>query len=145
MIRQLSSFVGVAFVVGVLIAGCGSSSSSTSSSQSSSTPAPSAAAGATTSSTPASTTSSGAGTGAGASSGAIAQEAAKVCQHGIPAAASLPASLKAKLEHICSLAANGHLAASREAARKACVEALSSSAVPAGPEKEKALAACRAK
>jgi hypothetical protein len=142
MIRQLSRSLGVALVVGALVAGCGSSGNSTSSSP---TTAPSSAAGGTSSSTPTATTSGSAAAAAPVTGGSVAQEAAKVCQHGIPAAASLPASVKAKLESICNLAAGGHLAAAREAARKACVQALSSPAVPAGPDKEKALAACRAK
>jgi len=113
-----------------LIAGCGSSS--TTKSQSSST--------ATAASSTSGTTSTGASKG-----GASVQQQIAACKQEIAAQSSLPAKAKAKLEAVCAKAANGDTAAVKQAAKEICEEVIDGSAVPAGPTREKALAACKGK
>src|ERR1017187_2408101 len=114
---KLSTWLAVAVAGAAFDAGCGSSSSTTSSSQTSSTPAastpvtpastartPSTGSAATgTASTPASTTS------AGGASGLAVQQIVAQCQSVIHRAPTLSASVKAKVEGICSKAASGDL------------------------------------
>jgi hypothetical protein len=126
----------LAIVGGGLIAGCGSSSSTTTSSQSTSTPA-------AASSTP--TATSGAKiTGAGVAIPNV-QAAVAACKQAIQAQTTLSAGAKSKLEAICEKAAKGDTTAVRQAAREVCEEVIKTSAVPAGPAREQALAACKAK
>jgi len=125
MVTRRSPWLAVVLLCGVLVAGCGSSSSSTSSTASTSaTP---------TISTPASVS--------GASS-QITQAAVAACRAGVTHAA-VSASVKAKLEDICNEAAKGNVTAAREAAKKVCVEIVNSSPIPSGPAKEAALSACK--
>jgi hypothetical protein len=135
MIPRLSTWLVVALLGGVFVAGCGSSSSSTStstsSSQSSQSGAPAAA-----------TTSSSSSTVPAVASAAIAQAVA-ACKHGVQAASTLSASTRTKIEAICNKAASGDLNAAREAARQLCIELVNASPVPAGSAKEQALAACK--
>ena len=133
ILRRSSWLVGV-LLCGALVAGCGSSSSNTSSSTTTSTPA----AAATTSSTPAATSSSPAG-------GASVQAAVAACKQAIQAQSTLPAGAKTKLEAVCLKAANGDTSAVKAAAREVCEEVIKTSAVPAGPAREQALAACKTK
>ncbi len=126
---------------GALIAGCGSSSTTTS--QSSSTTATTTSAPAATSSTTA-TTATGTSSTAGKSAASIQQEIVQ-CKQEIAAQSSLPAKAKAKLEAVCAKAAKGDTAAVKQAAREICEEVINGSAVPAGPTREKALAACKGK
>jgi len=110
-----------------LIAGCGSSSSSSTTTSTSTPPAPAAASGA-------------------ASSNPNVQQAVALCKQEIQAEAkSIPAASKAKLEAICQKAASGDTAAVKQVAREVCEEVINGSAVPGGPAKEQALAACKAK
>lgn len=132
MIRKLSTWLLVAMVGGVLIAGCGSSSSSSSSSS-------------PTTSAPAATTkssSSGSESGGSSSNPTLAAAVAK-CKQGVQAAATLSSSTKGKLEQICDKAANGNPDAARKAAREVCVEIVNASPLPAGAAKEQALASCK--
>jgi len=142
MTRQLSTWLVVA-LVGVFIAGCGSSSSSTSSSQSS-------AATATTSSTPAAggttstsgtTTTPSVPTSVPTTAAGVAQAVA-ACKSIIQSEPTLSSSLKAKVEGICNKAANGDLAGARTAAKEVCAEVINASPIPAAA-KAQALAACR--
>ncbi len=103
--------------------GCGSSGSSSTSPSTSTPPA--------SSSTPAAAATSG---------GAVAVAA---CKQALHEETTLPASAKAKLEGVCDKAGSGNAAEVRKAAEEVCVEVVRSSAVPAGPAKEEALAACK--
>lgn len=128
MIRKLSTWLLVAILGGVLLAGCGSSSSS--SSQSTATPA------ATTSSTSSSSSTS--------ESSAVAA-GVQACKNGVQHAPTLSSSTKSKLEGICDKAANGDEEAARKAAQEVCTEIVNSSPLPAGSAKDSALAACKSK
>ncbi len=128
MIHRRSVWPLAVLLAGLLLAGCGSSgssSSSSSSSQSSAAPAATAPA----------------GTGTAASSGGAVAVAA--CKQAIHDQATLSASAKAKLEGICNKAGSENAAEVRKAAEEVCTEVVNSSAVPSGPAKEEALAACK--
>jgi hypothetical protein len=127
----------LAIVGGGLVAGCGSSSSTTTSSQSTSTPA-AASSTSTTTTTPATTAGSGV---------AIpnVQAAVAACKQTIQSQTTLSAGAKSKLEAVCSKAAKGDTTAVKQAAREVCEEVIKTSAVPAGPAREQALAACKSK
>jgi hypothetical protein len=134
MVSRLSTWLAVALLGGVLVAGCGSSSStssSTSTSQSTTTAAASTTAGGTT-------------VPAVANSPAV-QQAVAACKHGVQSASTLSSSAKAKIEGICDKAGKGDLNAAREAARELCVELVNSSPLPASSAKEQAIAACKTK
>jgi len=135
MIRSSSRWLATALAGGLLIAGCGSSSSTTTSSQSTSTPA--------AASTPAAT-STPTTTGAGPVAPNL-QAAVAACKQAIQAQRTLTAGAKSKLEAICGKAAKGDTAAIKQAAREVCEEVVKTSAVPAGPAREQALAACKSK
>jgi predicted lipid-binding transport protein (Tim44 family) len=148
-------------VTAALLAGCGSSSSSSSSSSSTSSPA--------TSSTPATTQTSSTATATTPSSTATAPTqtsstatapttstgtsgsfkppagatTAASCKHGVEGLRTLKASTKAKLETICEKAGSGDPNAIRNAAEEACHELVNASPLPAGSEKDRALAACK--
>jgi hypothetical protein len=66
------------------------------------------------------------------------------CKQAIQAQSTLPASAPSQLEPVSGKAANGDEAAVRKAAREVCEEVINKSAVPAGPAREQALAACKA-
>jgi hypothetical protein len=140
------SKLAVALLCGALMAGCGSSSSSTTSSTPTTTPAKTSSAAATTPTTAKSSTSTASTTpttpAAGTVPGATAAEYADACKSIIEHEPTLEASLKSKLEGICSKAANGDLAGARAAAKQVCVEVIKSTPIPAA-DKEKALSACK--
>jgi hypothetical protein len=152
MIRGHSTWL-VVVLAGVLIAGCGSSSTPTTKSTS---PATTATATPTTTSpttttttTPASTTKSTAPTSTPniptsipTTAAGVAEDVA-VCKSIIQSEPTLAASVKAKVEGICNKAAHGNLAGARAAAKEVCVEVINASPIPSGPAKEKALAACK--
>jgi hypothetical protein len=140
------SKLAVTLLCGALMAGCGSSNSSTTTSTA---PAKTSSAAATTPTTASkSPTSTSTATtkptqpAAGTVPGATAAEYATVCKSIITQEPTLEASLKSKLEGICSKAANGDLAGARAAAKQVCVEVIKSTPIPAA-DKEKALAACK--
>ncbi len=118
----------LALCCGALIGGCGSGSS-TKSTAATTTPA------ATTT-----TTSTPIPTGA-----ANVQQAVQECKHLVQTQTKLTPGAKAKLEGVCEKAAKGDSAAVKQAAREVCEEVINSSSVPAGPAREQALAACKAK
>jgi hypothetical protein len=138
MIARPSAWLVVAVLGGAFLAGCGGSSSSTSTAQSTSTAAPSSPTSAARPSTP---TTSGPGVTANS---AGAQQAAALCKATVQAASTLSASVKTKAEEICAKAAGGDLEGARKAAREACVEVINASPVPAGADKQQALAVCKA-
>ncbi|MGO8907209.1 MAG: hypothetical protein ACLQMH_16550 [Solirubrobacteraceae bacterium] len=69
--------------------------------------------------------------------------AVAACKQALHEETTLPASAKQKLEGVCDKAGSGNAAEVRKAAEEVCVEVVRSSAVPAGPAKEEALAACK--
>jgi PBP1b-binding outer membrane lipoprotein LpoB len=124
MNRKLSTWLLLALIGALLLAGCGSSSSSSSSS----TPA--------TTSTAATTSSS--------SNPAVAAAVAG-CKSVVQAASSLSAKAKSKIEGVCEKAANGDKEAARKAAQEVCEEVIKSSPLPSSSAKESALSACKKK
>jgi hypothetical protein len=142
MIRQRSTWLVVA-LAGVLIAGCGSSSSTSSSS---STPTQvisvtqPATTGTTSTSSPTNTPS--VPTSVPTTAAGVAQAVA-VCKSIIQREPTLSASLKAKVEGICNKAASGNLAGARAAGKEVCAEVINASPIPAAA-KAQALAACKA-
>jgi hypothetical protein len=140
MIRQLSTWLVVA-LVGVLVAGCGSSST-TSSSQSTVAPASTAttSTGATTS-TSAPTSTPSVPTSVPTTAAGVAQAVA-ACKSITKSDPTLSASLKVKVEGICNKAANGDLAGAKTAAKEVCAEVINASPIPAAA-KAQALAACQ--
>jgi hypothetical protein len=135
MMRRPLTWLRVALTGGVLLAGCGGGGGSAASSHSTSTPATSTAKPPATSSTPSS--------GAGAASGAAIQQAVEACKRTIQGQPALSAHAKGKLEAICGKAAKGDVGAVRKAAQEVCAEVINGSAVPPGPERERAVAACK--
>lgn len=132
MISKLSTWLAVALVGAVFVAGCGSSSTSSSTSGSTNT-----------SSTAASNTSSGGSTIPAVANSAAVQQAVAACKHGVQSASTLSSSAKQRIEGICNKAGSGDLNAAREAARELCVELVNASPLPSGSIKEQALAACK--
>lgn len=133
MIRRSSAWLAVSLVGGVLLAGCGSSSTTTSAT----TSAPTSAA--TTPSSTSTPTSPSIPTGAGAA-GVV--QAVAICKSAIQRDPQLSAAVKAKVEGICNKAASGDLAGARAAVKEVCVEVINASPIPAA-SKEQALAACK--
>lgn len=140
------SKLAVTLLCGTLMAGCGSSNSSTTTSTPTTTPAKTSSASATTptkaSKSSTSTSTSTATTKPTQPTAPTAAEYGDLCKSIITHEPALEASLKIKLEGICSKAANGDLAGAREAAKQVCVEVIKSTPIPAA-DKEKALAACK--
>jgi hypothetical protein len=131
--RALLAWLAVPLLGGVLLAGCGGSSTSTS--QSTSTPA---------ATTPAATTNSGS-TGTTTPSGvsaAATQQAIETCKKEVRTTTTLPASSKTKLEGVCEKAANGNTPEVRKAIKDICEEAVNKASLPQAA-KEQGLAACR--
>jgi len=123
-----------------LIAGCGGSSSTNSSSTNSSSTA-------ATSSTTKAAQAAAASTLAKADSGgavgaAELAQAVAACKTVIHTDPTLSATLKGKVEGICNKAASGNVAGARAAAKEVCLEIINGSPIPAGPDKQEALAAC---
>jgi hypothetical protein len=131
MVSRLSTWTVLALAGGVLVAGCGSSTSTTTTSQSTTTAA-------------ATTASSATSVPAVANNPAV-QEAVAACKHGVQSASGLSSNTKAKIEGICNKAASGDENAAKEAARELCIEIVNASPVPSGSIKEQAIAACKTK
>lgn len=129
--RTLFTWLSISLAAGVLLAGCGSSSSN---STSGSTPSTTTTAGSTTSSTastPGTTKSS-------ATAAAVAS-----CKRGAKAIPTLSSFTRSKIEAICEKAASGDAAATRTAAREVCEEIVKASPIPDGSAKQHALAGCK--
>jgi len=131
MFRQSSKWLVVVLASGVLVAGCGSSSSTSSSSTTSSS----------TSSTPAATKTASTSSTNSPSGPGVAQAVA-ACKSGVQKASTLSASVKAKIEGICDKVGTDP-AAARAAAKEVCVEIVNASPIPSGAIKERALAGCK--
>jgi hypothetical protein len=140
MIRRPLTSLAVALAGAALIAGCGGGGSTTSST--SSTAAASKSTPTATSSTPTTTSTP---TTSSAPSGTAVQQAVVACKHAIQAQTTLPARAKGKLEAVCDKAAKGDTTAVRKVAQEVCSEVINSSAVPPGPAREQAIAACKSK
>ena len=123
MTRTLMTWLTVALVGALLLAGCGSSSSSSSSS----TPAATTTTTTTTSNNPA------------------VAAAVAACKSGVQAASTLSASAKRKIEGVCEKAAGGDKEAARKAAQEVCEELINSSPLPSSSAKEEALKSCKTK
>ncbi len=128
MALRRSPLLAAALVLAVTIGGCGSSSTSSS-----------------TASTATAPTTSTTSTSAPALSGTAAAEAVEACKKEIAAQTTLPATAKAKLEAVCEKASKGDTAAVKKVAEEVCEEAINTSGLPAGTEREQALAACKGK
>jgi ABC-type phosphate transport system substrate-binding protein len=133
MVSRLSTWMAVALTGGVLVAGCGSSSTNTSSTSTTTQ---------STTTVAASTTAGGSTAPAAVDSAAI-QQAVAACKHGVQAASGLSSSTKAKIENICNKASDGDLTAAREAARELCIEVINASPIPSGSIKEQAINRCK--
>jgi hypothetical protein len=125
--RTLFTWLLIPLAAGVLLAGCGSSSSSSTSSSTSST--------ATGSTTPTSTTDL---TKSSATAAAV-----ESCRRGAKAIPTLSSSTRIKIEAICDKAASGNPAAVRTAAREVCEEIVKASPLPEGSAKQHAIAGCK--
>ncbi len=128
MIRTRSPLFVVALLCGVLVAGCGSSSSSTTS-------------GSTSTSAPATTSKSATTTPNAATAAGVAQYVA-ACKAVIAHEPTLSADVKSKVEGICNKAADGDLEGARKAAKEVCVEVVNASPIPSAA-KAQAVAACK--
>jgi hypothetical protein len=126
--RTLFTWLSIPLAAGVLLAGCGSSSSS---STSGSTPSTSTATGSTTLSTTGSTTTP------------ATAAAVESCRRGAKAIPTLSTSTRVKIEAICDKAASGNPAAVRTAAREVCEEIVKASPLPEGSAKQHAVAGCK--
>jgi len=124
--RTLFTWLSIPLAAGVLLAGCGSSSSSSTGASTSSTAARS-----TTSSTTGSTTSP------------ATAAAVESCRRGAKAIPTLSSSTRIKIETICDKAASGNPAAVRTAAREVCEEIVKASPLPEGSAKQHAIAGCK--
>lgn len=122
MNRRLSAWLGLALSAGVLLAGCGSSSSTTSQS----TPA---------ATTPATTTPSSSG-----AYGSAGVAAATACKQAVHAQPTLAASTKTRLESICEKAASGKPEDVKKVEGEICEEVVKT--VPAAV-REQARASCK--
>ncbi len=167
MMRKLFTWLVVASAGGLLVAGCGSSSTATKSAQTAPaaattsptatnapagaatgpTTATNAPAAATSSPTAASNAPTGATGKTGAQPGSKALQSVATCKQAINAQRTLPASAKLKLETVCEKFAattsptTGNAPALSNAARAACVQLFSH--LSAGSARERALAACK--
>lgn len=124
--RTLFTWLSIPLAAGVLLAGCGSSSSSSTSGSTSST-----AVGSTAPSTTGSTTSP------------ATAAAVESCRRGAKAIPTLSSSTRTKIETICDKAASGNPAAVRTAAREVCEEIVKVSPLPEGSAKRHAIAGCK--
>jgi hypothetical protein len=124
--RTLFTWLSIPLAAGVLLAGCGSSSSSSTSASTSST-----GAGSTTASTTGSTTSQ------------ATAAAVESCRRGAKAIPTLSSATRSKIEAICDKAASGEPAAVRTAAREVCEEIVKASPLPSGSAKQHAIAGCK--
>jgi hypothetical protein len=134
MIRTRSPLFVVALLCGVLVAGCGSSSSS-------STTSGSTTSGSTSTSAPASTSKSTTTTPNAATAAGVAQYVA-ACKAVIQHEPTLSADVKAKVEGICNKAADGDVEGARKAAKEVCIEVVNASPIPSAA-KAQAVAACK--
>jgi hypothetical protein len=132
MIKPRSPLFVVALLCGVLVAGCGSSSSSTTGSTGAST----------STSTPTSTTTKSTGTTPSAATAAGVAQYVAACKQIIQHEPTLSADVKSKVEGICNKAADGDIEGARKAAKEVCVEVINASPIPASA-KTQAIAACK--
>jgi phage tail tape-measure protein len=135
MIRWRCVALAAVLACVLLGAGCGGGSTSGTATTTGARTTPSPTGSSSTSSTPTSTT----------PSSANVAKAIAACKAAIRAHSTLPASARAKLEAICGKVARGDKNAVRAVAREVCEEVVKDSSLPAGPSREQALAACRAK
>jgi hypothetical protein len=132
--------VGVVLLVSLALSACGSASQKTSTPNATTSKTPNA----TTSKTATGSTGSAATTDTGKSD-AIKALAVSACRSRIQSEPALTSTEKSRLEKVCNKAAEG-ASASREVARKVCVEVIKHSALPGSPEnpaRKRALAACK--
>jgi ABC-type phosphate transport system substrate-binding protein len=126
--------------LGVLAAGCGSSSNTPT------TPS-NASAGSTTGGGAATTTASasGGGSSGGASSNPAVAQAVTACKASINSTPTLSASLKTKLTGLCDKAAHGDEAGVKKVAAEVCKDIVNASVPSSAPSsvKDQALAACK--
>jgi hypothetical protein len=135
MVPRLSRALAVMLVAGALLAGCGGGKSTTG--------ARSTAAPAATSST--STTGSTPSTPpTGAPGSRNVRQALEACKHQVQAQRKLSAEAKLKLEIACDKAARGEVSSVGRIAEEVCTEVIKGSGLKPGPERERALAACKA-
>ena len=125
---RVLAWVAAALLVGVPLAGCGSSKNTSSS---------------TKSSTPAATT--GTGTSSTGLTGAAKTAAIAECKNAIHAQGTLPTKAKEKLEGVCEKAANGDSEAVKKVAREVCEEVIKNGSIPEGADRQAVLAACKQK
>jgi len=150
MARRLHASLLSALVVAVLLAGCGSSSSSSSSSGSSAATSstPSTSSTAATSSTPStaqtgSTATTPTSTSRSTPTTPDSKSVIASCKRGVQSLPHLRQSTKERLEKICEKAASSDAVAKRKAAVEACRELVNASPLPAGKQRDRALAACK--
>ncbi len=128
MPARLWTLLAVAVLAGALLAGCGGGSKSSSSQTTTATTPPAAS----TATTP-----------AGGASGPAVEQAIAQCKAAVQAQKVLPADAKAKLEAVCPNAAKGENGPVKKVAEEVCANVIKGSAIPAGPAREAALAACK--
>ena len=117
MMLKLSTWLLAALAAGALMAGCGSGSSTSSTSTVSSQTAVPPAGG---------------------------KQLVASCEQAVRSQPGISSSAKAKLEATCKNAASGGQAGRQKVAHEVCIELLEAAHVPAGPDKDRALAACNA-
>ena len=124
--------------LGVLAAGCGSSSNTPS------TPSSASAGSATGGGAATTTSSSSAGSGGASSNPAVAQ-AVTACKASISSATQLSSSLKTKLTGLCDKAAHGDVAEVKKIAAEVCKDIVNANVPSSAPSsvKDQALAACK--
>jgi ABC-type phosphate transport system substrate-binding protein len=134
MITWPKTWLLAALLVAAPLAGCGGGSKSTSQTTTTSQAPAATAPSAGTSTTPSPAT---------GVTGAALEQAVAQCKAAVQAQKVLPADSKAKLEAVCPAAARGESAPVKRVAEEVCANVIKGSAIPAGPAREQALAACR--
>jgi hypothetical protein len=134
--RTLFTWLLIPLAAGVLLAGCGSSSSSSTSGSTPST---------TTTTTPSTTTTTtpSTTTATGTIKSSTAATAVESCKRGAKAIPTLSSSTRSKIEAICEKAGTGDVAATRVAAREVCEAIVKASPLPEGSAKQHAIARCK--
>jgi hypothetical protein len=125
MTARLLTLLATAVLGGALLAGCGGGSKSSSQTTTTATTPPAA-------STP----------GSGLTGAGLAQAIAQ-CKAAVQAEKALPADAKQKLDAVCPAAAKGENGPVKRVAEEVCSNVIKGSAIPAGPAREQALAACK--
>jgi hypothetical protein len=135
MFQRRSAWLTVALLCGVLVAGCGSSSSTSGSTSNSTTATSTATAASTTTSTT---------TGSAGAAGIVDSTAVADCKKAIKDERELSSNAKGKLESVCEQAAKGNTVPLKKVEREICEEAVDKAGVPAVAKTE-AAAACKSK